>query len=83
MLVVGYTVEDRLRPYLLCKSNIISLFRSSTITNWNTATIYGIHSSEANSGVIRIYDGRGDDKPLLTIDKVHRFPVHLMTVSPN
>ncbi|EJC97808.1 peptidyl-prolyl cis-trans isomerase [Fomitiporia mediterranea MF3/22] len=35
--------------------------------------------SESNSGVIRIYDGRGDDKPLFVVDKVHRFPVHIMT----
>lgn len=33
--------------------------------------------------MIRIYDGRGDDKPLLVVDKVHRFPVHTMTVSAN
>ena len=38
-------------------------------------------SSEASSGVIRIYDGRGDGKPLVTIDKLHRAPVHVMTVS--
>lgn len=37
-------------------------------------------SSEKNSGVIRIYDGRGDEKPLVTIEKLHRSPVHLMTV---
>ncbi|TDL23225.1 hypothetical protein BD410DRAFT_787555 [Rickenella mellea] len=35
--------------------------------------------SEQSTGVIRIYDGRGDGKPLLTIDKLHRSPVHLMT----
>ncbi|OCB88921.1 peptidyl-prolyl cis-trans isomerase [Sanghuangporus baumii] len=35
--------------------------------------------SESNSGAIRIYDSRGDDKPLLVVDKVHRSPVHLMT----
>lgn len=37
-------------------------------------------SSEQNSGVIRIYDGRGDEKPLVSIDKLHRSPVHLMAV---
>ena len=37
-------------------------------------------SSERNSGVIRIYDGRGDEKPLVSIEKLHRSPVHLMTV---
>lgn len=37
-------------------------------------------SSEQNSGTIRLYDGRGDGKPLETVEKLHRFPVHLMTV---
>lgn len=37
-------------------------------------------SSDATSGVIRLYDGRGGDKPLETIDTVHKFPVHIMTV---
>ena len=37
-------------------------------------------SSEQNSGAIRLYDGRGDEKPLETVEKVHRFPIHLMTV---
>lgn len=37
--------------------------------------------SDRNSGTIRIYDGRGDGKPLSVVDKVHRAPVHLMTVS--
>lgn len=37
-------------------------------------------SSEQNTGVIRIYDGRGDDKPLVSIEKLHRSPVHLMAV---
>ncbi|KAI5121089.1 hypothetical protein M0805_008602 [Coniferiporia weirii] len=35
--------------------------------------------SERDTGVIHIYDGRGDDKPLLIVDKVHKAPVHLMT----
>ncbi|KAL5482454.1 CYP15 [Sanghuangporus weigelae] len=35
--------------------------------------------SESNSGAIHIYDSRGDEKPLLVVDKVHRSPVHLMT----
>src|SRR5258708_29399470 len=39
-----------------------------------------IRSSDASSGTIRLYDGRGSDKPLETIDNVHRFPVHVMTV---
>lgn len=30
---------------------------------------------------MRLYDGRGNDTPLLTIEKLHRFPVHLMAVS--
>ncbi|KAJ7863081.1 hypothetical protein B0H14DRAFT_2739235 [Mycena olivaceomarginata] len=37
--------------------------------------------SEEGTGVIRLYDGRGDDKPLETIENLHRFPVHLMTYS--
>ncbi|KIK52073.1 hypothetical protein GYMLUDRAFT_251535 [Collybiopsis luxurians FD-317 M1] len=37
--------------------------------------------SDASSGTIRLYDGRGGDTPLDTIDKIHRFPVHLMTYS--
>ena len=37
-------------------------------------------SSEQHSGTIRLYDGRGDGKPLETVERLHRFPVHLMTV---
>ncbi|KAF6755822.1 peptidyl-prolyl cis-trans isomerase [Ephemerocybe angulata] len=37
--------------------------------------------SDAASGVIRLYDGRGQGTPLQTIDSVHRFPVHVMTYS--
>lgn len=37
-------------------------------------------SADASSGVIRLYDGRGGDTPLETVDSVHRFPVHVMTV---
>ncbi|RXW25352.1 hypothetical protein EST38_g494 [Candolleomyces aberdarensis] len=37
--------------------------------------------SDASSGVIRLYDGRGQGTPLQTIDSVHRFPVHVMTYS--
>ena len=37
-------------------------------------------SSEQNSGAIRLYDGRGDGNPLETVEKLHRFPIHLMTV---
>lgn len=39
------------------------------------------HRSDSASGQIRVYDGRGDDKPLFVVDKVHRAPVHIMTVS--
>lgn len=38
------------------------------------------NSSDAASGVIRLYDGRGGDTPLETIETLHRFPVHVMTV---
>ncbi|KZT25403.1 hypothetical protein NEOLEDRAFT_1065477 [Neolentinus lepideus HHB14362 ss-1] len=37
--------------------------------------------SDSKTGVIRLYDGRGDDRPLETIDKLHRFPVHIMAYS--
>ncbi|KAA1469865.1 hypothetical protein DENSPDRAFT_796842 [Dentipellis sp. KUC8613] len=37
--------------------------------------------SEANTGTIRLYDARGDGKPLETITKLHRSPVHIMTYS--
>ncbi|KAJ7935674.1 hypothetical protein B0H13DRAFT_1949159 [Mycena leptocephala] len=37
--------------------------------------------SDAASGVIRLYDGRGVDTPLETIETLHRFPVHVMTYS--
>ncbi|KZT09132.1 peptidyl-prolyl cis-trans isomerase [Laetiporus sulphureus 93-53] len=37
--------------------------------------------SERDSGTIRLYDGRGNGQPLETIDKLHRFPVHIMTFS--
>lgn len=40
-----------------------------------------VFSSDASSGVIRLYDGRGGDKPLETLSSIHRFPVHVMTVS--
>ncbi|KAJ9105420.1 hypothetical protein QFC21_001791 [Naganishia friedmannii] len=38
--------------------------------------------SDADSPLIRIYDGRGDGKVLHTIEKLHRDSVHLMTYSP-
>ncbi|THV00820.1 peptidyl-prolyl cis-trans isomerase [Dendrothele bispora CBS 962.96] len=34
--------------------------------------------SDAASGTIRLYDSRGTDTPLETVDSLHRFPVHLM-----
>jgi hypothetical protein len=37
--------------------------------------------SDSTSGTVRLYDGRGGDQPLETVDKVHRFPVHTMTVT--
>ncbi|KAJ7250844.1 peptidyl-prolyl cis-trans isomerase [Mycena haematopus] len=37
--------------------------------------------SDETTGVIRLYDGRGGDTPLQTIDSLHRFPVHVMTYS--
>ncbi|KIK38998.1 hypothetical protein CY34DRAFT_808818 [Suillus luteus UH-Slu-Lm8-n1] len=37
--------------------------------------------SEQGTGTIRLYDGRGNDTPLLTIERLHRFPVHLMAYS--
>lgn len=40
-----------------------------------------MYSSDSTSGTIRIYDGRGGDTPLETIETLHRFPVHIMSVS--
>ncbi|KAF8903137.1 hypothetical protein CPB84DRAFT_1774958 [Gymnopilus junonius] len=37
--------------------------------------------SDSSSGTIRLYDGRGGDIPLETIESVHRFPVHVMAYS--
>ncbi|TRM64013.1 hypothetical protein BD626DRAFT_493498 [Schizophyllum amplum] len=37
--------------------------------------------SDAASGVIRIYDARGDGTPAAVVDNVHRFPVHVMAYS--
>ncbi|THH28223.1 hypothetical protein EUX98_g5970 [Antrodiella citrinella] len=37
--------------------------------------------SEKKTGTIRLYDGRGGDEPLETVEKLHRFPVHVMTYS--
>ncbi|KAF5382738.1 hypothetical protein D9615_002870 [Tricholomella constricta] len=37
--------------------------------------------SDSKTGTIRIYDGRGSDGPLETIETLHRFPVHIMTFS--
>jgi peptidylprolyl isomerase domain and WD repeat-containing protein 1 len=37
--------------------------------------------ADSTSGVIRIYDGRGTDAPLETVDSLHKFPVHVMTYS--
>ncbi|KAJ6559163.1 hypothetical protein DFH09DRAFT_1036533 [Mycena vulgaris] len=37
--------------------------------------------SDAATGAIRLYDGRGGDTPLHTIESLHRFPVHVMTYS--
>ena len=34
--------------------------------------------SDVDSSMIRIYDGRGDGKPLYELDKLHRAPVHLI-----
>jgi hypothetical protein len=36
--------------------------------------------SEMDSPSIRIYDGRGDGTPMYTLDKLHRAPVHLISV---
>ncbi|KAK2465315.1 hypothetical protein APHAL10511_002669 [Amanita phalloides] len=37
--------------------------------------------SDSQTGTIRLYDGRGNDTPLEIIDKLHRFPVHVMAYS--
>jgi hypothetical protein len=47
---------------------------------FTTKNLIFYRSSDASSGTVRLYDGRGGDKPLETIETLHRFPVHLMTV---
>ncbi|KAI0771377.1 peptidyl-prolyl cis-trans isomerase [Irpex lacteus] len=37
--------------------------------------------SEKSTGIIRLYDGRGNGQPMETIDNLHRSPVHIMTYS--
>ncbi|KIP06199.1 hypothetical protein PHLGIDRAFT_73064 [Phlebiopsis gigantea 11061_1 CR5-6] len=37
--------------------------------------------SDQNSGIIRLYDARGNGDPLETIDKLHRSSVHVMSYS--
>lgn len=37
--------------------------------------------SDLDSPTIRIFDGRGDGKPLHELSKIHRAPVHVMAVS--
>lgn len=39
--------------------------------------------SDYDSPAIRIYDGRGDGKPLHTLGALHRESVHLMAVRPS
>ena len=34
--------------------------------------------SQEDKPIIQLYDGRGDGKPLATIDTIHRAPIHLM-----
>lgn len=38
--------------------------------------------SDSDSPTIRIYDGRGDGKPLYELGKLHRAAVHLIAVKP-
>ncbi|KAF8631019.1 hypothetical protein AX15_002630 [Amanita polypyramis BW_CC] len=37
--------------------------------------------SDSQSGIIRLYDGRGSGEPLEIIDKLHKLPVHVMAYS--
>jgi peptidylprolyl isomerase domain and WD repeat-containing protein 1 len=37
--------------------------------------------SDMATSTIRIYDGRGDGRPLHELSKINRAPVHLMVVS--
>jgi hypothetical protein len=53
---------------------------SAVFTSMIHVSYPGALRSDAVTGTIRLYDGRGDDKPLETIEELHRFPVHLMTV---
>ncbi|KAG5221326.1 peptidyl-prolyl cis-trans isomerase [Salix suchowensis] len=39
------------------------------------------HRTDSASGSIKIYDARGNDTPLMSVDDLHRFPVTVMAVS--
>ncbi|KAG6890621.1 hypothetical protein C0995_006597 [Termitomyces sp. Mi166 len=56
----------------------------ATVSDDGSAKVFDVVNfgmSDSKAGTIRIYDGRGDGKPLETIETLHRFPVHLMTFS--
>ncbi|KAG6909126.1 hypothetical protein DXG01_001878 [Tephrocybe rancida] len=53
----------------------------ATVSEDGSAKVFDPDSSDSKTGTIRIYDGRGDGKPLETIETLHRFPVHIITFS--
>jgi len=44
--------------------------------------ILPVYRSARDTPTIRIYDGRGPDNPLHTIETLHKSPVHVLTVRP-
>ncbi|GAA5982897.1 hypothetical protein JCM11641_002620 [Rhodosporidiobolus odoratus] len=65
--------------------NILKLPYAPRVACWvhnkhDARTLLAI--SDYDSPIIRIYDGRGDGKPLYTLNKLHRDSVHLMMYNP-
>jgi len=58
---------------------LLAMLVPSSPNMWRIAN--NCFSSDASSGVIRVFDGRGEGRPLHVVERLHRFPVHIMTVS--
>jgi peptidylprolyl isomerase domain and WD repeat-containing protein 1 len=71
----------------LIKTDMINIFKFDFRPNavaWVHAPGAGqtlLAVSETQGPTIRIYDGRGEGKPLHELTKIHRAPVHVMAVS--
>ena len=78
MLKLGYT------PGACCwvhkRGQVQGLLAMCVFSDLHDGKILTLSSSDANSGKIHIYDGRGNETPLETVSKLHKAPVHLMTV---